>query len=87
MPAFAGMTQWACQSVNMKDRWYESLTDRRRPGNRWRRQSEGSGPPPRAATYENRNTAAAIAQVQRLSGPHIAVAVIDSLSMIRLLCS
>jgi hypothetical protein len=35
----------------------------------------------------NRNTAAAIAQVQRLSGPHPATAVIDSLSMIRLLCS
>ena len=33
--------------------------------------------PHSSARYENRNTAAAIAQVQRLSGPHTAVAVIE----------
>ena len=40
-----------------------------------------------AATYENRNTAAAIAQVQRWFGPQTAAAVIERLSMMRLLCS
>ena len=39
------------------------------------------------APYENKNTAAVIAHVHRLSGPHTAVAVIESLSMISVLCS
>ena len=47
------------------------------------RRERGPGSP----VYENKNTAAAMAQVQRPSGSPSVAAVIERLSMIRWLCS